>query len=928
MEDHVRPGLVHITDTDVTQWRQVETLDEVELPEARTDGPVRLLLLVHGTFSSTVGGFAALALNEDLSGFLRELTFAYDAVIGFDHRTLSLDPRQNAEDLLSRLRTYRPDAEVVIDVITHSRGGLVTRSFIEQVLPGSDWPGRTDVAIFVAATNAGTHLADPERWSDLVDLYTNLAAVSAGGLALVPGAAPVAAVVGGLVRGIGAFVKYLVSYAAEGADVPGLKAMVPDGAFVTEINELQPGQPAPGTSWFVVSSNFHVSLFDDSHNPPEFPRELAVKLKEGFVDQLFEGDNDLVVDTSSMAAIGLPGGGFVRDSFELGENDLVHHNNYFDQVAVIGAMAGWLPTLGLGAGGGEEEAMADDGPPESMPDSMPDSMPEPRMSPPVAPPAPPPGRPRSANGGGQRAEPPVSAPPEEPVVRSAPPPTEPTRASLAAEMPHNVTAGNEFTVRVRLSRRALVASDGTVHAEQDIEVDAARPITVQLIGKSNAEVVGTDNDVFALPPGGGTSELQFNARALEAGPLVLRIVLRQGTVPVATLTLEATAFAPADFGLMPLATTTTASAHMGVDAPELDGLPCLDIVERELPGGSVVYQYAVRLEKGAPVARFESKPIKDRVRRIGIVLDDVSKVWRSNDADPAERMRKLQDIGAKLFDEFFPPDMQAHLWEHRNQVRDLIVYADEPFVPWELVHLKPPTGPRQTKPRFLAQSGLVRWQLGSFPPREIQVRQGRARSLCPAYRDPRFTLTEPVFEQRFLEDRFGATPVTATPAGVRDLLRSGKFDLLHFSGHGAADLDDILEAKLLLQGRKHGADVQPQYLGATAVSENASPAADGTGPLVVLNACQVGRAGELLTTVGGFAKAFLDAGASAFVSCLWSVHEQPSRVFVERLYEELLAGQTMAAASVRAREAAREAGDATWLAFVVYARPDAVLART
>ena len=93
----------------------------------------------------------------------------------------------------------------------------------------------------------------------------------------------------------------------------------------------------------------------------------------------------------------------------------------------------------------------------------------------------------------------------------------------------------------------------------------------------------------------------------------------------------------------------------------------------------------------------------------------------------------------------------------------------------------------------------------------------------------------------------------------------------------------------------------------------------------MLNACQTGQAGELLTTVGGFAKAFLDAGASAFVSCLWSVHEQPSRVFVEKLYEELLAGKQMSVAATRAREVARKAGDATWLAFVVYARPDAVL---
>ena len=139
--------------------------------------------------------------------------------------------------------------------------------------------------------------------------------------------------------------------------------------------------------------------------------------------------------------------------------------------------------------------------------------------------------------------------------------------------------------------------------------------------------------------------------------------------------------------------------------------------------------------------------------------------------------------------------------------------------------------------------------------------------------------------------------MTATPNGVRTLLRSGAFDLLHFSGHGAADPDDILDAKLLLQGLKRAGTVEPQYLGATTVSENASLGEEGVGPVVVLNACQAGQAGELLTTVGGFAKAFLDAGASAFVSCLWSVHEQPSRVFVEKLYDELLDGTPISAAT-------------------------------
>jgi len=655
-----------------------------------------------------------------------------------------------------------------------------------------------------------------------------------------------------------------------------------------------------------------------------------------------------------MAAIDAGVGGFVRASFDLGENDVVYHTNYFNHRSVIEAIAGWLP-LGLGADGGERTAaleMAEPPPafPEPIPEAL-DAFPEaPEEAGMLADERRGRGGPMAARGVAgpmttrrfaARAAPPIPrqreraaaadmAPVEAAMDEPSPGEAEPTRASLAAEMPANVVAKVEFAVRVRLSRHAIAASAGTAHAESgEILVDPNRPVTVQVIGKSNAEMLAPDNDVFALPPGGGVSELEFRAKSVSSGPLVVMIVVRQGRVPIAKLSLNATAVSEQEVATMPFGTSVTASMHPGIDAPELEGLPCIDIVERELPNGSVIYQYAVRLARGESASTFESKPIKDRVRRIGKILDDVADVWKDTDQDLRERERKLQDIGSKMFDELFPVEMQAYLWKHRAKVKNLIVYADEPFVPWELVHLKPPNGPRPAKPRFLAQSGLVRWQLGSFPPREMRVRDGRARSLCPDYRDPRFALTEPVHERLFLEEQFGAKPVTATPAGVRELLRSGKFDLLHFSGHGAADPDDILDAKLLLQGRRRGKTVEPEYLGATTVSENAARTMkDEDGPLVVLNACQVGSAGELLTTVGGFARAFLDAGASAFVSCLWSVRQEPSRIFVEKLYEELLAGEPMGTASARAREEARKAGDATWLSFVVYSRPDAVLVRS
>ena len=77
-----------------------------------------------------------------------------------------------------------------------------------------------------------------------------------------------------------------------------------------------------------------------------------------------------------------------------------------------------------------------------------------------------------------------------------------------------------------------------------------------------------------------------------------------------------------------------------------------------------------------------------------------------------------------------------------------------------------------------------------------------------------------------------------------------------------------------------------------------------------------------MTKVGGFAQAFLKGGAGVFVSTLWSVVDEPARKFTEEFYTALLAGKTIAEAATFARQSTHAAGDPTWLAYVVYGRPD------
>jgi len=91
--------------------------------------------------------------------------------------------------------------------------------------------------------------------------------------------------------------------------------------------------------------------------------------------------------------------------------------------------------------------------------------------------------------------------------------------------------------------------------------------------------------------------------------------------------------------------------------------------------------------------------------------------------------------------------------------------------------------------------------------------------------------------------------------------------------------------------------------------------------MVVLNACQVGRAGYQLTDIGGFARAFLHGGAGVFVGSQWAVGDDPASTFAQELYASLGAGADLSEAASAARAASRTADDATWLAYVVYGDP-------
>lgn len=339
LEKGVEPGPVIITShEDTNGWHHKDDYLSVDLPSTR---PARILLLVHGTFSSTLGSYGALTEQPVGQRFLGLALNHYDAVLGHDHYTLAETPEQNAEALFEDLlKLQRKSKGIEIDAISFSRGGLVYRYLTEQIVPFEKTQLAFRKSIFVACTNAGTELANDENWKHLVDFYTNMVAGASRLLGKIPNAKLPMLIFRQAVKTIGSLVKYMAQDAVADNAVPGLSAMEPEGRFVTAINNMPSSRIRPGaSSYYAIGSNFEP---DRSTYSGELGKRLAIKVADGFVDKLMGEANDLVVDTDSMFVVDPVPSAKLLEKLPFGENGEIYHTVYFIQPQVVRQCLCWL----------------------------------------------------------------------------------------------------------------------------------------------------------------------------------------------------------------------------------------------------------------------------------------------------------------------------------------------------------------------------------------------------------------------------------------------------------------------------------------------------------------------------------------------------------------------------------------------------------
>jgi hypothetical protein len=271
--------------------------------------PARSLLFLHGTFSHAAAAFEDLARTP--AAFDALVALYGGRVFAFNHLTVGRSPNDNARELRA------PLAGASLDVVTHSRGGLVLRAL--AAAKGAPVIGRTFLA---AAPNEGTPLASPARWDELAAWIANL------GEALPSGA---------LVFGLDFAAEALVWIARRaGGALPGLAAMDPAGDFLEKLNAGPAGTVTYGAAVadFTPTAGFGRRLLDAG------------------ADAIFRTPNDLVVPTEGGVRLGrrtIDPRRAVRF-----EGD-VHHLNLFAQERTQEGLKSFLEGEDIGGAAGARE---------------------------------------------------------------------------------------------------------------------------------------------------------------------------------------------------------------------------------------------------------------------------------------------------------------------------------------------------------------------------------------------------------------------------------------------------------------------------------------------------------------------------------------------------------------------------------------------
>lgn len=324
-----------------------------------------------------------------------------------------------------------------------------------------------------------------------------------------------------------------------------------------------------------------------------------------------------------------------------------------------------------------------------------------------------------------------------------------------------------------------------------------------------------------------------------------------------------------------------------------------------------------KLDEGVTSNRLLTPP-KAAVEALVRELNGQARATTRLSADKTRRW--LQGKGVGLWEDLVPEAVRRQFWERRERIKSLTIVSARDLVPWELLY---PLGasPHEDAGFLAEQFPVMRWVYGGA---KIQQLRGRDAAFVMPEGSPTTAATE-IAAVRTLLGASEGKPISSLDA-LLDRLDAGDFGVLHFACHNTFDAAGVDRSTVKMTDDPF----ELSFLNPLKVQQTLR----GRAPLVFMNACRSAGTGEHYTEMTGWAQAFVQAGAGAFIGSLWEVRDATATDFAAAFYEAMFATPTPGAKQATLGEAVQHAraaicnraGDPTWLAYTVYGSPGAVAA--
>jgi hypothetical protein len=506
------------------------------------------------------------------------------------------------------------------------------------------------------------------------------------------------------------------------------------------------------------------------------------------------------------------------------------------------------------------------------------------------PPSPALDRPRAERPSGRYADAPRLGAPQQPV-RSEPP----RRRSMVGQCPDTVRVGETFSLLLRIG-----VSEGGAELKS-FAVPAGGLDVLLVLHAPGLRVLRGERQTLRVPAEGNSEPAMFELVADSPGAQKISVTAWQDGSYLGELLVELTALAHTPGGQ-----PQSVRAELGREI--VDG--AVTLVVRYDPARNAYRFQFHDIDNPREEVHALSNPPGPLVEELVNELDRLAEGRTGYSA--AETRDYLQDAGARLWQQLLPQRVRDQFWERQHRIRQLTIIADGDAVPWELLY---PMDPGHDA-GFLVEQFPVSRDLFDRPPLVRSLRLHPARFVLPPD-SPEAAGDEIAGLQRLVQAGRSPDAVLSEFTPLRKLINQGGFGLLHFACHNS--FSPVAGSSISLGSRPFTVtNMQSARINHSLVSST---------PVIFLNACRTAGAAATYNGLDGWAEAFMQAGAGAFVGSLWAVTDGAAREFAQEFYHQLRGGLRLGEAVTAARRsAASQPGDPTWLAYTVYGDPSARLA--